>query len=299
MPQRLLGLLNINKPAGLTSRGVVDHVARLVRPAKAGHAGTLDPLATGVLVVCVGSATRLISCVQQGRKGYRAKYLFGQRSDTDDITGTITQTAKFQPVSREMLETLLPAFIGRVQQVPPQFSAIHVNGKRAYKLARQGEQVDLQPRPVEIYTIVITDFSFPEVTMEIECGSGTYIRSIGRDLGEQLGCGAVMSELVRTRIGPFSLDEATELDGLTADTLPTKLIPPGVAVGELPRYDCTQDEEENLKHGRKLHCDHVLPFRENETIAVFTPEGGLACLAKYDTEQNLLSPKQVFLPRDC
>ena len=108
----------------------------------------------------------------------------------------------------------------------------------SYKLARQGQQVDLKPRPVEIFSIVITDFSFPEVTLEIECGSGTYIRSIGRDLGEQLGCGAVMSELVRTRIGPFSLDESTGLDDLTSESLPTQLIPPAAAVGELPRYEC-------------------------------------------------------------
>ena len=213
---KFCGVLNLDKPMGLTSRDVVNRVVRLVRPAKVGHAGTLDPLATGVLVVCVGHATRLISLAQEGRKRYLARFVLGQSSDTDDITGQVTQGGDWTGVKLGDLEGLLPQFVGRIQQVPPQFSAIHVQGERAYDLARRGEVVELQPRPVDVFAIRIVSFQAPALELDIECGSGTYIRSLARDLGARLGCGALMTDLRRLGVGPFLSTRAGDLAGLLA-----------------------------------------------------------------------------------
>ena len=156
------GLLAVDKPAGMTSRRIVDHVERIVRPAKVGHAGTLDPLATGVLVIAMGSATRLISYVQQGRKKYVGQFRLGQRSDTDDIEGRITPGGDTTHVTLELLTEFTTRFVGVVSQVPPQYSAIHVDGQRAYTLARRGETVELQARPVEIHSIQVSRFELPD-----------------------------------------------------------------------------------------------------------------------------------------
>ena len=176
------GVVAVDKPAGFTSRDIVDKVAAIVRPAKAGHAGTLDPLATGVLVIAVGPATRLISYIQQGRKRYVGRFRLGQRSDTDDVEGRITEGGDWTGITETMLTTAAGRFVGSISQVPPQFSAVHVDGRRAYALARRGESVELQARPVEVHSLRVTRFEPPDFELEIECGSGTYVRSIGRDL---------------------------------------------------------------------------------------------------------------------
>ena len=175
------GLLNINKPPGMTSRKVVDRVAKLVKPAKAGHAGTLDPMATGVLVVCIGAATRLMSFVQQQPKGYRATFLLGKRSNTDDITGEVVDVSDASPVFRNQIETLLPQFVGKIEQIPPQFSAVHVDGRRAHELARKGETVEIKPRSVEVFGVTLNKFRYPELELEIECGSAAERANSGED----------------------------------------------------------------------------------------------------------------------
>lgn len=293
------GLLNINKPPGITSRKVVDHIAKLVEPAKAGHAGTLDPMATGVLVICVGAATRLTSFVQQQPKEYRATFQLGKRSNTDDITGEVVDVSNASPVSQNQIETLLPQFIGKIEQVPPQFSAVHINGRRAYELARKGKPVEMKPRTVEVYRITLNEFRYPEMELDIECGSGTYIRSIGRDLGNLLGCGAVMSNLVRTRIGPFRLVDAADLDQLTTTSLPDVLLPATKAVEHLPQYICQLEDLDEIRHGRLVSCVGGTGFDDGALIAVFTPEKELACLACYREEDRTLAPKQVFLKAAC
>ncbi|NOY30442.1 MAG: tRNA pseudouridine(55) synthase TruB, partial [Planctomycetes bacterium] len=186
----MFGILNLNKPIGWTSRDAVNRVQRLVRPAKAGHAGTLDPLATGVLVVCIGPATRLISYVQAMPKVYQATFLLGRTSDSDDIETEVRELASPPQPSREEIESKLPDFLGEIQQRPPAYSALKVNGQRAYKLAREGLAVQLEPRPVEIYELRVTGYNYPELKINLRCGSGTYVRSLGRDLAEALGTGA-------------------------------------------------------------------------------------------------------------
>ncbi len=287
------GVLNINKPAGITSRDVVDRVVPLVRPAKAGHAGTLDPLATGVLVVCVGSATRLIPQIQQQPKQYRAKFLLGSTSDTDDVTGRLVEVPFSAAVTREQIEALLPRFVGRIEQVPPKFSAVHVKGRRAYQLARQGKPVEIAPKTVDVYHVKLVRFAHPELDLEIECGSGTYVRAIGRDLGKLLLCGAVMSQLERTVVGPYRLPAATELARLDAESLSKCLLPLATAVEHLPRYTGTPEQLAEIRHGRPLRSPE--PHEDGATVAVMTSEGQLACLARYCQQDGTLAPKQVFL----
>ncbi len=190
---QLVGFLNINKPRGVTSRWVVDQVKRLVKPAKSGHAGTLDPLATGVLVVGVGQATRLVDYVQQMRKCYRAEFLLGRTSPTEDVEGEITELSNAAVPTRLQIAAAVGQFIGDIMQRPPAFSALKVAGKRAYALARRGQEVELTPRLVTIHRLRVMEYEYPRLVIDTECSSGTYIRSLGRDVAEALGTGAVMS----------------------------------------------------------------------------------------------------------
>ncbi len=305
------GVLNINKPTGMTSRRAVDAAARIVKPAKAGHAGTLDPLASGVLVVCVGPATRLIPHIQQQTKVYRGCFLLGQRSNTDDTTGEVEIVTASPGVTRRQIEDLLPQFVGDIEQVPPQFSAVHVDGQRAYQRARRGETVELTAKTVHVERISLLEFQPAQIELEIECGSGTYIRSIGRDLGDKLGCGAVMSSLVRTRIGPFTLETAISPEELDADQFKQYLLPATVAVPDLPQYVCRDDEIDEIGFGRMLtwripNSDFAVEVASKRTavsseptdgalVALVTNTGQLAALARYRAEDQSLAPKQVFV----
>lgn len=248
----LVGLLNINKRPGLTSRRVVDQVARLVRPAKAGHAGTLDPLATGVLIVCIGQATRLIEYVQQMPKRYRATFLLGRSSPTEDIEGDVTMLAN--PTQPSLAEVQLAAgrFIGQIEQRPPAFSALKVAGRRAYALARAGQSVELQARKITIHELHVVRYEYPELEIDIACSSGTYVRSLGRDLAESLGTAAVMSALARTAIGPFVVEHAVSTDVLTPANLETHLIDPLLALSNMPRRVLADDELARLWQGRTI-----------------------------------------------
>lgn len=289
----MFGLLNINKPAGLTSRQVVNRVQRLVRPAKVGHAGTLDPMATGVLIVCIGPATKLISFVQQQTKVYRSEFVFGQTSNTDDSTGYVLNVIDHEPFTREQLDAALSQFRGEISQTPPQFSAVKVNGQRAYKLARQGQSVEIRSKTVRIDRLDVTRFDAPKLELEIECGSGTYIRSIARDLGRLLECGAVMSRLERTRIGECSVEDALDLDELSPETITKALLPPTMATKELPTFTAKESDCERLRNGQWLTLEPHADW-EDTLIAVHSPDGQLVCLANYRTSDRSLAPKQVF-----
>jgi tRNA pseudouridine55 synthase len=297
----LCGILNIAKPGGITSRATVNRVQRLVRPAKVGHAGTLDPLATGVLVVCVGRATRLIPFVQQPPKVYRARFRLGSRSDTDDITGEVIPSEFDGEVSREDVVSLLPQFQGRIEQVPPAYSAVRVKGRRAYALARKGTAVELTSRPVDVYEISLNEFAYPDLAMTIECGSGTYIRSIGRDLGDLLGCGAVMTALERTCVGPFELENAVSLDTLSdidrddVDAVRALLQPAAMAIGHLPSAVSTDGDVQALANGLVISAPVSLEYQESKPVAVMSESGELACIARYMAAEGQLAPKHVFV----
>src|SRR6478609_12096076 len=213
----MFGLLNVDKPAGITSRDVVNRVQRLVRPHKVGHAGTLDPLATGVLVIAIGPATRLIEYVQRMPKSYQGTFLLGRTSDTEDVEGNVVELPHTPVPSRDDILAAIPRFLGTIEQRPPAFSALKVAGQAAYKLARRGEAVELAARPVEIISIDLVRYEYPELELRVRCGSGTYIRSLGRDLAEALGSAAVMSQLRRIAIGPFQVEESLQLADLALE----------------------------------------------------------------------------------
>lgn len=288
------GLLNVDKPAGMTSRQVVDHVLKLVRPAKVGHAGTLDPLATGVLIVCVGAATRLITRVQQGRKRYVGRFLLGKRSSTEDTDGDVVEGGDWSGVTLAHLEQMLPEFLGTIQQTPPQISAVKVAGHRAYKLARRGETVALEPRPVEIFSLRIAMFEPPEFELEIECGSGTYVRAIGRDLGERLGCGAVMSALNRTAIGRFELADAVPLGSLSATSLREALMSPLAAVAELPQRKLDPAEIVWVRQGRPIPWGFIPDADCHGEVTLIDAAENMVGIAQADPSQQQLLPKLVL-----
>lgn len=207
------GLLVIDKPAGMTSRDVVNRVQQwFPRGTKVGHTGTLDPLATGVLVICVGAATKLADVVQAMGKTYRSQFRLGATSDTDDADGTVTLVRDAVPPTEEAVRAALARFVGVVEQLPPAYSALKVAGRRAHDLARRGEAVELKPRPVRIDAVRLLDYEWPFVEVEVDCGKGTYIRSIARDLGAKLGCGGLVATLRRTRVGPFTAEQAIGLE---------------------------------------------------------------------------------------
>jgi tRNA pseudouridine55 synthase len=262
----ICGILNVDKPAEWTSRAVVDRVQRMAWPARVGHAGTLDPLATGVLVVCVGQATRLIQYVQQLPKSYRATFLLGHCSPTDDIEGEVALFEGAAEPTRAEIEAALPQFVGQIQQRPPQHSAVKVGGRRAYDLARRGAALDLPPRTVTVHRLTVTRYRYPELDVEIECGSGTYVRSLGRDLGEALGTAAVMSALERTAIGPFRVEDAVPADELDEDSLAARLQPPLAGVDVLPRVALTDDDLIELGFGRPIAIRSCASGSANSTL---------------------------------
>jgi len=289
----LQGILNIRKPQGLTSRQVVDRVVQVARTRRVGHAGTLDPLATGVLVVCLGQATRLVEQIQSQAKEYVATFLLGQTSDTDDITGHVEICEDVTPPSLAEVTQALEAFQGEIEQVPPQFSAVRVGGKRAYALARRGQSSELQPRRVTITEIELLAYAYPRLELRIECGSGTYVRSIGRDLGTTLGCGALMSGLVRTRIGAFRIEEAVPLEELTAETWSRHLQPAVKAVTHLPQMVCSEEKLAAIRQGRSIPAPATAEWPVGEELALVTQDGILAALVQMQPAQRI-APSRVF-----
>jgi tRNA pseudouridine55 synthase len=290
------GLLNLTKPSGITSRRVVDRIQRLVRPESAGHAGTLDPLANGVLVVCIGQATRLIEYVQRMPKTYEATFLLGRSSETEDIEGTVVELIDPPRPTADELARAATALVGTILQRPPAYSALKVQGRRAYDLARRGETVELQPRPIEVYALDVLRYDYPELHVRIRCGSGTYVRSLGRDLAESLGTGAVMSALTRTAIGRFTLAEACDAETLTTANLAEHLQPPSHAVDVLPRMTLDEVQRLALWQGKKIAGS--LPNGDGEKpaadeAAAFDASGKLVAIVRA-AGPNLLAPSRNF-----
>lgn len=233
------GILVIDKPAGWTAHDVVARVRRLTGERRVGHAGTLDPAATGVLPVCVGEATKVVEYLSAYGKTYLAAVLLGTTTDTDDLDGWVIEERGAANISLEMVRGHLPRFVGEITQVPPAYSAVHIDGRRAYALARAGQAVDMPARRVIVHRIALVAWSPPVAWLVVDCGAGTYIRAIARDLGTALGCGATLARLVRLRSGPFRLCEAWSLDELAAQpdlraAWPWIAVHPDAALAEWP-----------------------------------------------------------------
>ncbi len=294
----LAGLLVVDKPAGITSRDAVDRALKwFPRGTRMGHTGTLDPLATGVLVLCLGQATRLTEYVQRMSKVYRAGLVLGARSDTDDADGTVTAVVGAEAPTLPRLRDALDSLIGEIDQIPPAYSAAKVSGQRAYDLARQGQELDLQPRRVTIYRIEVLRYAWPLLELEVHCGKGTYIRSLARDLGERLSCGGLVQTLRRTRVGPFQAEAAVSLEA-SAEEAHSRVRPIEEALAELPRMTITADEARRLRQGQTLHLSRLpnepAGLSRWSSVAVFDPTGGLVAVAHWEPGRNLLKPEKVW-----
>jgi tRNA pseudouridine55 synthase len=276
------GLVVVDKPAGLTSHDVVAQVRRLVGTRKVGHAGTLDPMATGVLVLGVNRATRLLGHLLLTDKVYDATVRLGSSTSTDDAQGEVVATASTDGLTEEAVLTALGAFVGTIDQVPSTVSAIKVGGRRAHELARAGEDFELESRSIRVDSIEVHEFREAEtgidVDVSVRCSSGTYIRSIARDLGERLQTGGHLTSLRRTAVGPFAIDDARTLEQLAEDLV---LIPMEDAVrAAFPTYELDEAQAVDVSFGRKLSLD----LGRSGPVAMFDPDGDF--LALYERVQD-------------
>ncbi len=291
MTAAISGLVVVDKPAGMTSHDVVARVRRLAGTRKVGHAGTLDPMATGVLVVGVNRATRLLGHLLLTDKTYDATILLGASTTTDDAEGEVLATAATDQVTEDAVRVGLAAMVGEIDQVPSAVSAIKVDGKRAYERVRAGEQVELAARRVRIASIDVTRYvptgTGIEVDVSVACSSGTYIRAIARDLGQALGVGGHLTALRRTAVGAFAIDSARTLDEL-ADAFDVLDIS-AAARATFPAYELAEVEAALVRVGRKLPLD--LPA--DGPVAVFAPTGEF--LALYERGGDLARPVAVFV----
>jgi tRNA pseudouridine55 synthase len=290
------GILNIDKPQGWTSHDVVAKVRRLSGQKRVGHAGTLDPLATGVLLVCLGQATRVSEYLMRGRKVYRAAVHLGLSTDTYDADGQVTARTPEVNVTLSQLEEALSAFVGRIEQIPPMYSALKHRGTPLYKLARQGKTVERKPRPVEIYDVKLLDWSSPVLTIEIVCSPGTYLRSLAHDLGQRLGCGAHLSSLTRLASGHFTLDKAIRLDALSeafATGRWVELIHPlDEALLDFETITFGSQAERQIRFGQQVQGP--MPSSSPSLCRAYSTEGKLIALLQYDAQTGLWQPKKVF-----
>jgi len=268
----LHGWVILDKPTGITSAHAVAKVKRLLKPMKIGHAGTLDPLASGVLPLALGEATKTMPYVIEHDKKYLFTATWGQARDTDDMEGQITATSELRP-SREAIEALLPHFTGTILQAPPSYSAIKIDGKRAYDLARSGQNPEMKPREVTVYKIEIVDYNQDATVFSCHCGKGTYIRSIARDMGQALGCFGTISALRRTQVGKFGLEHAISLE-LLADMVHKSdrcfVQPVEFALDDIPARNIDSDQALLLKRG------HTIPLPST------MEEPGAKILARHD-----------------
>jgi tRNA pseudouridine55 synthase len=297
---RIDGVLVVSKPSGPTSHDVVALVRRLTGVRRVGHGGTLDPFAMGVLPVFLGHATRMVEYHLSDEKGYRATVVFGARSSTDDIDGEMTPGTGPAP-DREALTAALGAFRGPIEQVPPDHSAVHVGGRRAYEVAREGEKPELSPRTVTIHALDLVDWDAadetrPVAVLDIRCSAGTYVRALARDLGERLGCGAYLGALTRTASGAFTLEQAHPLDEvraeLAAGRIQPLLLPPDAGL-DLPRVELGGDDLAALTRGQVVRMRGGLPRGLAEgVVRVVDPAGRLAAVAQL--RAGRLHPDKVF-----
>lgn len=278
------GFFIVDKPAGVTSHDVVAFARRRLKLKKIGHAGTLDPLATGILILGVGAGTRLLEYLQKSSKEYEAQITFGATSDTYDAEGEVKQNLSAKAFTREDLEKVLPQFLGEISQVPPEYSAIKIDGLAAYDRVRAGEKVEMRPRQVRIDALEILKFDYPRLEIKIRCGSGTYIRSLAHDLGVALQTGAHLSKLKRLCVGKFGLADAIQMRSIR----PQRMLP--LAVGlTIPRINLTRVEADKIQHGQKI------PSRTNENVVAGFFEDRFLAILEYEAAKRLLKPVKVFL----
>jgi tRNA pseudouridine55 synthase len=291
------GVLVVDKPIGMTSHDVVQIIRRGTGIRRAGHTGTLDPRASGVLVVLIGPAVRLSEYVSASDKRYQATIRLGTSTDTYDSEGTITSTASadsVEDITEEQFDEILQQFIGEIEQTPPPYSAVKVKGRRAYDMARQGEEVDLSPRMINVYSLEVLEWAPPEAVVDVYCSSGTYVRSLANDLGKSLGTGAYLVGLRRTKSGRFTLRDAVPLrrlqEAFTAGDWYRFLIPAAEALADWPMVELDADEVQLIRHG------HRVPAQPGQTgwARGVSEQGDLVALIEVDQETQEWQPRKVF-----
>jgi len=296
------GALLVDKPGRVTSHDVVASVRRLARQRRCGHTGTLDPFATGLLVICLGKATRLARFVSGASKSYLATVRFGFSTDTYDRTGEVTGARSESCPDRVELESALGGFRGVQEQLPPLFSAKRIDGKRSHRLARAGVLVKPAPARVTVLELALVDFEPPRARLSLSVSSGTYVRSLAHDLGERLGCGAHLEELRRTRIGPFTVDEASTLETLSGlafqRRLQESLLSPADLLRELPRVDVSGEAVKLLVHGRDVPEGEWEPPPAGLAgyLRVCDEQGCLVSVARLHEDSGALRPLIVLQP---
>ena len=290
------GILNIDKPSGRTSYRVVALVKRLSGERRVGHAGTLDPLATGVLPVCLGQATRIVEFLANATKTYRAEIELGITTDTYDASGIIIQQEDPSSIRREQVERALASFRGVIMQTPPMYSAIKHQGKKLYELARAGITVERKSRPTTIHKLDIVGFQSPLVTIEVECGKGTYIRSLAHDLGQILGCGASLKSLVRLRYGPFDIENAVSIphleDAFHGGHWEHLVYPLDFVLSTWPAVVVDEATEEIIRNGAPV----ALPLEPSggSHCRSYTANGHFLSVLRFEPEKGQWHPEKVF-----
>ncbi len=315
------GIINVYKEAGFTSFDVVAKLRGIVKQKKIGHTGTLDPDAVGVLPVCLGSATKLCDMLTDKKKEYIAEFVLGKVTDTQDISGTVLEEREVN-CTEEEVKTVIGSFVGTYEQLPPMYSAIKVDGKRLYELARQGKEVERKTRPVTLHEIEILDMELPRVSIRVLCSKGTYIRTLCHDIGMQLGCGAVMTSLKRTASGQFGLDFAYTLAEIEAlrdsGKLNDAIIPVDEVFKDLPAIIVSGELEKKILNGNYISWNKCKPYVKDGGNTISGLQGGgvnsLCCdgqlfriykeldnssnfmaVYRYDTEKKGVIPEKMFL----
>jgi len=292
------GIINLNKPQGKTSFQMVALVRRLSEVRKVGHSGTLDPDATGVLPILIGKATKLARFLTDSDKTYHAEIEFGSATDTYDSSGSVVQTGDSSSLTIEQVEVALSSFRGSIEQIPPMFSAIKYQGKPLYHLARAGIEVPRKPRKVTIFTLDITSWEIPILSIEVECSKGTYIRSLAHDLGQMLGCGAHLKRLIRTKSGPFIINDSVSVEQVEGcfreGELQSIVHLPDFILGHLDSVTVGETEEDSVIHGRSFAVTEDQSGYDGEIRRTYSSEGRFLALVKFDQKDGLWKPVKVF-----
>ncbi|MBI4762687.1 MAG: tRNA pseudouridine(55) synthase TruB [Chloroflexota bacterium] len=297
------GVLVVDKPVGMTSHDVVQAIRNGTGLRRAGHTGTLDPRASGVLVILVGPAVRLSEYVSASDKRYQAIIRLGAKTDTFDADGKFTQSNQPINITEQQFEEVLKTFIGEIEQTPPPYSAVKVQGRKAYEMARKGEEVDLAPRKITVHHLEVLEWAPPEVVIDVHCSSGTYVRSLANDLGEKLGCGAYLVGLRRTKSGRFSLRDAVPLrklqEAFQAGNWYQYLIPAAEALADWPAIELNPDEVEGVRHGHRVKAEADTPV--GKRVRGVSTQGELVALLECVIDEDgapAWQPKKVFFTSD-
>lgn len=299
------GIINIYKEAGYTSHDVVAKLRGILKQKKIGHTGTLDPAATGVLPVCLGSGTKLCDMLTDKSKEYRAVLQLGYETDTQDMTGKVL-VRKEAAVTKEQTEEAILSFVGEYDQIPPMYSAIKVEGKRLYQLAREGKEIERKPRRVQIYEIIIEEINLPLVTLRVTCSKGTYIRTLCHDIGRKLGCGGAMAQLMRTRSGSFGIEDALRLAEVERlqqeEALAGKILPVDSVFAEYPKITVEERFQKLIQNGNAFYRNMTRErarLMSGEQVRVYDGNGKFYGVYEFRQKEDRFFPVKIFMENGC